>query len=88
MCAYALRVRVREQMGSYFVFFTCFHVCVIRICLRDVSVVRETESLLKPFFHALLTLCTAKCMLFNIVMVEFFDTKANIVNNNHTQLFT
>ena len=88
MCAYPLRVRVHEKMGSYLIFFDCFHVCVIRIGLCDVVVVRETESLLEPFFHALWTLRTPNCMLFNITMVESFDIKANIVNNNHTELFT
>ena len=31
------------------VFFSRFHVCVIRIGLRDVSVISETESLLNNF---------------------------------------
>ena len=70
------------------VFFSCFHVCVVRIDLRDVSVVRETEWLLGRFFHALQTLRTANCTLFNIVLVEFFDIKSNNVNNNHTEPFT
>ena len=62
--------------------------CVIRVGLRDVSVVRETEWLLERFFHALRTLRTANCTLFNIVMVEFFYIKSNNVNNNHKELFT
>ena len=61
--------------------------CVIRRGLRDVSVVRETEWLLERFFHALRTLRRANCTLFNIVMGKFFDKKADIVNNNHTDLF-
>ena len=91
MCAYAVHVCVREKMGSYLSSLElCFHVCVIHIGLRDFSVVRETESLLERFFHALRTLCTANCILFNIAMVEFFDIKANIVNNrpNRIELFT
>ena len=87
MYAYPLRVRVREKNGS-FIFFGCFHVCVIRVGLRDVSVVRKTESLQERFFHALRTLRTSNCTLFNVSMVEFFDIKANIVNNNDTELFT
>ena len=51
---------------------------MIRRGLRDVPVVRD----------ALRTLRTANCMHFNIAMVEFFDIKANIVNNNHIELFT
>ena len=51
-------------------------------------VVRDTEWLLEQFFHALRTLRTANCTLFNIVMIEFFDKKSNNVNNNHTELFT
>ena len=74
--------------GFLLIFFDCFHVCVIRGGLRDVSVVRETEWLLERFFHALRTLRTANCTLFNIVMVEFFDIKSNNVNNNHPELFT
>ena len=81
MCAYLLRVRVRKQNGFLLVFFSCFHVCVICVGLRDLSVVRETEWLLERFFHALQTLRTANCTLFNIVMVEFFDIKSNNVNN-------
>ena len=87
MCAYLLRVYVGKNL-VLFVFFDCFHVCMIHIGLRDVSVVRETKSLLEQFFHALQTLRTANCMLFNIAMVEIFAIKANIVNNNHTELFT
>ena len=48
-----LRMRVREQISSFFVFFSCFHVCVIRIGLRDASVVHETQSLPERLF-----LCT------------------------------
>ena len=58
------------------------------IGLRDVSVVRETESLQERFFHALRTLRTANCTLFNVSLVEFFDKKTNIANNNDTELFT
>ena len=78
MCVYALRIRVREKNEFLLIFFDCFDVFVIRTGLRDVSVVRETEWLLERFFHALRTLRTAHCTLFSIVMVEFFDVKANI----------
>ena len=78
MCAYVLRVPLREKMGSYLLFFSCIHVCIVRIGLFNVSVICETESLLEQFFHALWTLCTANCTLFSTVMVEFFDIKANI----------
>ena len=71
-------VSVCVKNGFLLVFFSCFHVCVIRIGLREVSVVRETESLLERFFHALRTLRTANCTLFSIAMVEIFDIKANI----------
>ena len=54
----------------FLVFFSCFHVCVIRIGLRDVSVVRETEWLLERFFHALRTLRTANCTLFIVAFLE------------------
>ena len=56
MCAYPLRVRVLEKNGSLLTFFNCFHVCVTRTGLRDVSLVRKTESLQERFFHALRTL--------------------------------
>ena len=62
--------------------------CVIRIDLRDVSVVRETKWLQERFFHALWTLPTANCTLFNTTMAEFFDIKSNIVKNNHTEVFS
>ena len=81
-------VSVCVKKGSLLIFFDCFQVCVIRKGFRDVSVVRETESLQERFFHALRTLRTANFTLFIVSLVEFFDTKANIVNNNDTELFT
>ena len=37
-------------------------------------------------FHALRTLRTANCILFNIVMIEFFDIEANIWMGNNSEL--
>ena len=81
-------VSVCVKNGSFLTFFDCLLLCVIRVGLHDVSVVPETESLLERFFHALWTLRTANCNLFSIVMVEFFDTEANIARYTHTKMFT
>ena len=55
--------------------FDCFHVCVIRIGLRDVSVVRETEWLLERFFT-----------FFDTLMVDLFNIEVNITNHNHKEV--
>ena len=48
MCIHCMSVCVKN--GSFLTFFDCFILCVIRIGLRDVSVVPETELLLEQFF--------------------------------------
>ena len=69
--------RVCEKNGSLFIFFDCFHVWVILYRPPRRLLVRETESLNSGAnFHALWTQCTAKCILFNTVIVESFDIKA------------
>ena len=87
-CVRICCVSMCVKNGSFLIFFDCFYLCMNRIGLHDVSVVRETESLLERFFHALRTLRTANCTLFSIVMVEFFDTEANIARYTHTEVFT
>ena len=64
--------------GSLPIFFDCFHVCVVRIGLRDVSVVHETEWLLERFFTHYGHYAQQTAPFITLSWFDFFDMKANI----------